>query len=439
MRAAKLKLFNVMGIDDLEIEPGNVTVIQGKNGEGKSSFIQALLALTDGGHDATLVRNGADEAVILLELDDGHEVRKRITPTGSTLTVKKDGHTIGSPQTYLNGLADAIAANPIAFMQADDERRLKLLLEAVSLELNDDDVFAAVGDVVEIDDVELLGKPLDVIARLRKKVYDERTGVNRTVKDSKATADQLEKSIPAEDPDAPAPEAEIERLEKENMEAPEAVNAAKALIDSEADDAIDAATTGLDNEIAELEAKLEELRQRRDDLTDAIEKKRDATKADIDADERTRAATVAEQLKALRKQVTDSAAVENTRSMLATLRQTVTEKQAEAERLTEALERLDDLKLSLLKDLPAGLDIVDGVLHDKNGVPWPKINTAERVKIAIRIAQMRVRDLPIVCADGMEVLDEDTFQKFVANASKSNLQFFLTRVTNDEGLNIITA
>jgi len=98
---------------------------------------------------------------------------------------------------------------------------------------------------------------------------------------------------------------------------------------------------------------------------------------------------------------------------------------------------LDTLKESLLKELPIqGLEIRDGEIYCKN-IVFDKLNTAEQVKIAVEVAKLRANELGIICVDGIERLDKDTFDVFKNKAIESGLQMIVTRVGDSE-LNIST-
>ncbi|MCQ4574556.1 MAG: ATP-binding protein, partial [Candidatus Brocadiales bacterium] len=71
MKVAAIKIHNILGIESLEIKPNSMTFIEGENGAGKTSVLEAIKAIIHGGHDATLLRNGADKGEIVLVLDNG--------------------------------------------------------------------------------------------------------------------------------------------------------------------------------------------------------------------------------------------------------------------------------------------------------------------------------------------------------------------------------
>ncbi len=433
MRVQKLRISNVLGIEELEIEPGSVTVAEGKNGVGKTSLIEALRSVIGGGHDGSLVRNGADVGEIVLILDDGTEIRKRITRERSSVSVKNgEGFEVKGPQSFITKLADALSFDPAAFLRADPKRQVELFLEALPIELREDDVFEAIGDVIEVPDSALRGHPLDVLSGLHKRVYDERTGLNRAAKEKKATVTQLSASLP-EDEGGVANEAGPARQRKDQAQ-------------ERLRHAVSAIETAREKALADLR---EETQQKIDEIkaaaTAQAETIRSEAQAAIDAAEE----KVHPELERLTAEIAageerekQQAAAENTRKVLATLQTDVNQLTAQSEALTAALGRLDVLKTSLLKQVPIkGVEVIDGLLH-KDGVPWPRVNKAEQVKVAIRLAQLRAGDLKLVCVDELECLDGKTFESFRKHAAKTDLQFVVTRVSPEQdgadGLRITT-
>lgn len=59
MQISKVQISNILGIQELEFEPGGFTEVSGRNGEGKTSVLEAIkAAIQPAGHDATLLRKG---------------------------------------------------------------------------------------------------------------------------------------------------------------------------------------------------------------------------------------------------------------------------------------------------------------------------------------------------------------------------------------------
>lgn len=157
-------------LSEVRVETGghrNLLLIAGKNTAGKSSLMDALTVAL-GGKDALPpdpVRRGADKAVVTVELDGGrYTITRTVTGRGKDLktslrVVGPDG-VISAPQTWLDGIVAGRFLDPVAFLALPADRQRQALLALVGV------------DVAAID-------------AERKRVYDERTAVNR---DAKAAA-----------------------------------------------------------------------------------------------------------------------------------------------------------------------------------------------------------------------------------------------------------
>ena len=107
MQVSRIKISNVLGIESLEFDAGKFNAFTGRNGTGKTSALEAVKAALSGGHDATLIRKGAEEGEVVLVLDDGSTIQKRIRPEGSD-TVLRDanGVKVSAPASKLKALVD---------------------------------------------------------------------------------------------------------------------------------------------------------------------------------------------------------------------------------------------------------------------------------------------------------------------------------------------
>src|SRR5438093_1528168 len=123
VRVAAIHIKNVLGITEAEIRPGRITVIEGKNGAGKSSILESINAVLQGGHDGTLVRNGSDRGVFFFKQKTAYEITKRITPEKSDVAVKHpEFGKLAKQRTYIDRLCDAFALNPVDFLIAKKEK-----------------------------------------------------------------------------------------------------------------------------------------------------------------------------------------------------------------------------------------------------------------------------------------------------------------------------
>ena len=109
---------------------------------------------------------------------------------------------------------------------------------------------------------------------------------------------------------------------------------------------------------------------------------------------------------------------------------------ADSENLTKKLKGLEDIKVALLKNLPVkGLEIKKGEIF-LDGVAFDSVNKAKRVLFALTIAGLRGGQLPIVCIDDIEMLDSESMEIFYKEALKTEMQFFVTKVSDDKNLTI---
>ena len=97
MKVALIKIEQILGIEHLEIKPGLLTVISGKNETGKTSVLEAIKSVTTGGKDGTLLRQGAEKGSVVLVFDDGTEATRKVTQKTDTVSVTKDGFRSTTP------------------------------------------------------------------------------------------------------------------------------------------------------------------------------------------------------------------------------------------------------------------------------------------------------------------------------------------------------
>jgi len=423
MRVSRIRITNIMGLEELEIvEPGALTVIEARNGKGKTSALEAIRSVIDGGTDATLLRNGAEEGEVVLVLDDETVIRKRITAKGSTLTVNRpDVGMIGSPKKYVDALFNALSVNPIAFISLPEKEQARAFLEAIPLELDRGEVEAAVAGLVDVRPSDCNGHALDTLDALHKRLFDERTGINREAKSKRATVEQLSASLPAEEGEAVA----IDFLEEERRALAAALHERTRAIEVKATEQLNAVQQRLAEQIEALRVEAEVAR-------DGIRAAADADVRAIEAESSPELDRLTDAIGAARERMKAEAAAANTRQVVAGMAAEADQLTVRSQALTAALARLDALKLSLARSLPIkGVEVRDGVLF-KGDVPFRRLNKAEQVKLAIRLAQVRAGEVPLVCVDGIEALDGETFEAFKTNAAAANLQFIVTRVSPEQ-------
>lgn len=60
------------------------------------------------------------------------------------------------------------------------------------------------------------------------------------------------------------------------------------------------------------------------------------------------------------------------------------------------------------------------------------MNTAKRIKLVLKLAELSCGKLGVVVLDGAEALDKETYTEFLKAADKSGLQFICARVSDDD-------
>lgn len=433
MKISHIRISNILGIDSLEFSPEGFTAITGPNGAGKTSILEAIKAATGQGHDATLLRKGADKGEVVLVLDDGTEIQQRVTPSRTTRDVVRDGKKVTQPGNVIKSLTDALSVNPVEFLTARKQDRVKVLLESMPIRLDAEKLSEISGIPVHVDTE---AHALHIIEAVRQQVYDDRTGTNRAIKEKDATINQLRMAMP----DAPGGVDGDEDQLRQQMEQ---------------------ARTARDSEVQRIDAKLTGIRQ---ESADRIQKLKDDGQARIDAIraevhaavEAERAALADTEAKAGRVRqkaidaytaaaqplqtaiagiVANRDAAAKRKATLETINQMIEDWEglkADAEKQTKALEAIDRYKSDLLASLPIpGVEVRDGEIF-RDGVPFDRLNTAQRVGIAFEIAKLRAGDLRLICLDGMELLDEDSLHELRQQAQAGDVQVFITRVQGQE-------
>lgn len=448
-RVKGVRIRNIMGIEELEFEPGKVTRIQGENASGKSSVLEALKALVAGGHDATLLRAGEEEGevVILIDPEDGTgaevEARKRVTAEKSDLSVRHSKlGTLGAPKRYIDGLLDATAFNPVAFLTASD--RVERLLEAADSRVEEADLAAAIEGVPE-DEVELpelapLAElpALQAIEALASRIYSARTGVNRIVREKSTTAEELRSSLPA---DGAAPEqvsgqlrsAEAQ-LEKEREEEREKIEEARELTRQK----IKEAQENSASVVAELQTLIEEEEARARDAVQKLKDEREAAVEQIRSGYSEEIDRWVSEVGTLRERLRAVEDAERSRALIEKAEEEAERRAAESEALTAALERLEALKLEALDSLPIEGATIEGGELFVDGVAFDRLNSARKVEEVMKIAEARAGELGLMIVDDLELLDAEHFEAMVEAIEASPLQAIVTRVTDGTPLTIST-
>lgn len=410
MKIVKLTAENFKRLQAVEITPdGNVVVIAGRNGQGKTSVLDAIWQAIGGGPAAKgttkPIRDGEDQASVTVDLGD---LRVTRTWCGDKTTLKvetADGAKYSSPQAVLDGLVGRLAFDPLAFAQQQDRQQLADLLALVDLPFNPDQ-----------------------LARQRQTLFDERTDVNRAVRQLQAQYDAL----PAPAADVPETEVSVADLMGQLRAAREAcsvqtqrVNRLRTLTDSRTETAERIAAMRVEIEILEGEVR-------------GIERAIGDVQTEIDSDSSDPAAEAADLEKRISEADTVNRAVRAAKDRAALL-QEVRNSRAASEALTAQIEDLDAAKAKALTEAKMP---IDGLGFDDTGVtyrgiPFRQCSAAERLRVSMAMAMAMNPKLRVIRITDGSLLDSDNMRLISEMAAAEDFQVWIERVDESGSVGVV--
>jgi energy-coupling factor transporter ATP-binding protein EcfA2 len=425
VKILSLKSRNVKRLRAVEITPdGNVVIIGGRNGQGKSSVLDSI-AYALGGKDVICrepVRRGEQGAEVTCDLGE-FVVRRTFTADGGGQLVveTKDGARFSSPQARLNDVIGRLSFDPLEFARMDGGRQAETLRTLVGLD------FAA-------------------IDRERESTFAARTDVNREGKALKARLDGMP-ALHAGAPEAEVPSAEI-LTDLEVAQGINAENAAAWARAAGARNALGIASTELERargicertrqEIAALQNRLiaeegEQARITASMTTAQAESDRLANEAagltDLDlVPIKTRLAN----LEGLNRQVREN---RQHREVALQLEQ----KRIESKELTDRIDALDASKQAAITSAKFP---VDGLGFDAQGIvtfgglPFDQASAAEQLRVSVAIGLALNPKLRILLIRDGSLLDEDSLRELSEMADREGAQLWIERV-EDGGATVI--
>lgn len=148
MKIFRLAVENVKKIKAVDISPkGKSLVVEGKNGAGKSSFLDSIAYALGGNRlipENPIGKNG-EEADITVEMDDGTKVRRWWTgPAKSYLKVTVPGGlTPSSPQAWLDSKIGNLSFDPMKLVLEDREAQIKIMKTVTGIDTDQIDIESA--------------------------------------------------------------------------------------------------------------------------------------------------------------------------------------------------------------------------------------------------------------------------------------------------------
>ena len=446
MKITKIKINNCYGIEAKEITPSDVNIITGKNGQGKTSILDAIATtFTNKKVRTDLIKKGSNEAVLYIKTDSDMSIARTKKIEGSDkVSVVVQGHGISSPENYLKELYSDTQINPLAFLEMKPREQQKILLNLTKIDYTLEDVKNTFGEVPPdwSEDKHVL-ENLDYIQGNKSTYWERRAEANRNELFQRQSIEKQQAEIPvgydAEKWAKFSLADEYEKLEKVNVDNAK-VERAQAFVDE-----YDEKIKNIDNiekaETSEAEKEFAIAKQKYEStIKEAKAKTAEAKK------------TQAELLKAAQARLAETKHVdpapissnlkkaEEMKGYLE-LEKSIQNMEAEAASWKEDADKYDDLinrarlvPAELLKkaQMPIdGMSIEDGELLI-NGLHLDSLSDGEKLKLALEVAKTQASELNVVLADGFEKLDPDNQKAFIKAAKESGLQYFITSVTDGE-------
>lgn len=422
MKITKLTIHNFLKLRDVEMNPSETNVIVGKNKQGKTSILKAIRAAFTGDADSTSIRIGESKAEITVQLDDLN-IKRTITEKGNYLDISnQEGMKMPAPQKFLDGILGTFSFNPIEFFDKKPADRKKYLLNAIKLTVTPDELAQYTGE--KLIGIDYDKHALEVIEDARKFYYDKRTIANAEVSKKEKALAELNSKIPEGFDPKSVSEDKIQSLrdaiQKDELEKQKESDNKKHIATLQTQE------KNLKEQIAALQATLKGVEA---EIVRALE-----TKFDVSDD-----MTIAAAKETLAK-------LEGQRDILFSVKR-ADEVRGELNVAMVEADKLDKVVKRLAKEVPEILISkaklpIDGLTIDGNdilinGVNLDNLSSSEQLKFGLQIVRALNGEFKIICVDGIESLDKESFEFFLKEAEKDDYQYFVTRVEGDSAHSIV--
>lgn len=469
-----MEVQNFQGLELYKVDAnGRHVLIGGPNGSGKSSLANALflaLAGTAGerGKIAEPIHNGAEEAVVTINLGE-FIVERKWNKAGPKVTVRsRDGRNIRNPSDLLKGLWSEYSLDPVAFTELREQEQIDQIMSLLT-------VPPPVESVKQITGEDWPARPDERADEyLLRLIADEKSGAalgeiyvlrreaGRRVAETEAQLDDQRKTLIDLGGEVTTNERTTgSELAQELSRLGAAVAARNALVRAaaEAEDALAKATqklgdldverAGVREEIAELRRKLADAQKREEALdarirrgneevlpvlTEQLRAAQEALAAVPDPTERM--AEIQRSLAQSEERQKNIVKREHIAEQIDRLTAELGKAREEQERRHNQLEGLRKLRQHLLDGVDLGvpnLSIGDGSLL-VNGVPFKKASTSEKLRVAMAVGMLQRPHVRIIRVDDGERLDAEHRNELLRIADQHGMQVFMTVVSDRKAL-----
>lgn len=476
MKTSLIKIRTAFGVSEITLT-GESVEIAGRKGTGKTSVLDAIrYAITNRSDRDYIVKQGADEAEIIIETDTGLQIDRKIKTDLSTsdLKLKENGLNIPRPQSFLNDIITPLQLNPVEFIQKPVSEQNRLILDLIDYSWDMGTIESWFGEIPKgVDYSQNILSVLEQIQAEKGVYYQTRQQINSERLFKRKASEEIAASIPDgydaekwEAYDIGAKYAELTKIQSENSKIQRArsfkesydnklrgLQAERDIAISGAKDAISSEREGLEKTIERLKAeiraaedKLSGLDARFADKIAVIESEYREKKATLDAD-----TGIADQYAGREVMPTDALQTEinhgeamkkhlNEYYRMRRMQQEVDDLTEKSDALTEKIELARSLPGQVLAEakIPVeGLTVKDGKPL-VNGLPLSNLSDGEKLSLCVDVAISNPKTLQIILIDGAERLDDVSRAELYAKCKEKGLQFIATRTANNDELEVVT-
>lgn len=433
LKIIELKAENIKKLVAVSIKPdGNVVELTGKNGQGKTSVLDAISWALEGASviHGEPIRKGQTKAWVTLDLGD--IVVKRTFKKGedgqttSSITVEsKEGATFKSPQAMLDAMLGKLAFDPLAFARMTPKDQFDILKKLVP------------------------GVDFEKIDGMNRTDFDRRTVLNRKAKEARSAAAAI--LISEEGETTPVDErelvdalqkagewnADIERRKARREQASREVETGNSVLSEITVKAVDEAkrveadaSAECDRIMAAAKARtksiIETAQAAAYDLTNKIADLTEKLRTAEPLPEPVDVAIVRNKIDEARKRNEDV----RFRLQKIAKRDEADQAEAESSGMTEQIEAREKTKRAAIEaaKLPvSGLTFGDGAIL-MNGVPFDQASDAEQLRASIAIAMSLNPKLRVIRVRDGSLLDDGSMKLLAEMAKDQDYQVWIERV-----------
>lgn len=476
MKISKLKIENLYGIEQLELD-GKSVELTGSNGVGKSSVLDAIrLALTNNSKRKYIVKNGEKEGIVFVKLDNGITIdRKKRVDKSDYKSIKDDnGNEISSPETFLKDIFTPLQLEPVEFLSMSEQEQNRILLNLI--EFNKDkkefiqEKFGEIPNWVNYDN-----SILEILNQIQSKegmYYQNREEINRNARNGLAIIQDIAKDIPEnyeynkwknytlsdKYEELNKDKSFNEKIDKSIAYKEDYANKIKqietvennTLLQIEADkttekNKITAEILGLKSRIELLQKELENVDMKYENVISETKSQTIAEKAKLDENIR-----VANEWASKEKKNTEELENElkiaeemkghlNEYDRMKDMQEKVDTLQKESQDLTDKIELARQLPGKILKEakLPVENLSVENGIPLVNGLPIGNLSEGEKLQLCVDVTLSNNNNLKLILIDGTEKLSEENRKKLYEICKEKGLTVIATRTTDNPELSII--